>query len=85
MTKLERIVRRSLAAGSRDLVVTLHPGHGDHPPLIEVREKGRRSGYTAPIASLFIMLAQREADRKLAARRGARRTSLRTLVAGRDR
>lgn len=71
MTRLERKVQRLAGEiDGRELVVTLRPGP---TPAIEVREKGRRSGYAVSVASLFTMLALREAERVIEARRAARR------------
>ena len=76
MTVLSRKVRRVVRPenGRRDLVVILHPGAD---PLVEVREKGRRSGYAVTVARLFTMLAIRAADvaraEKLAKRRAKAR------------
>lgn len=55
MTGLNRKVRR--AAG--DYVVILHPGQF---PTIEVREKGRRAGFSVTVGGLHTMLAMRAAD-----------------------
>jgi len=69
MTLLERRVRRVVLSDRRNLVVTLLPGA---VPMLELREKGRRSGYTVTLAGLFTMLAVRAADQKRAARRAAK-------------
>jgi hypothetical protein len=72
VTKLMRTVKRTVAARPRPLVVILHPPIGDHPALIELREAGRRTGYTITLGALFTILAQREADRGRPARRRGR-------------
>jgi len=70
VTALERKVRREVArAGGRALVVILHPAAGEHPAVLEVREKGRRVGFSAPLGAVFQMLAQRSADNARASRR----------------
>lgn len=72
MTPLARKVSRSVPAPRRALVVTLDPNNGD--PILSIREKGRRSGYSVTLPGLFLMLARRDADNKLAAKRAARRS-----------
>jgi len=75
MTPLSRKLRRTVAhpRGSKTLVlvVTMEP-LGAEGALIEVREKGRRSGFQITVAALYQMLAQREADRAVAERRAKR-------------
>ena len=65
MTALNRRVRRA-AAG---YVVILHPGA---TPLVEIREAGRRKGFSVTLASLYTILATREADRVRAEKRARR-------------
>jgi hypothetical protein len=65
MTKLERQVRRAVAAGRRELVVILTPGE---TPTLELREKRRRSGFAIPLGALYVILAERAADVARAAR-----------------
>jgi len=75
VTVLTRRVRRSVSTRFRPLVVMLHPGA---EPTIELREKGRRSGFTITLASLFVVLAERAAAQAIAerkARRKARRAA----------
>ena len=60
MTRLERKVRREIPRGSRPLVVILEPNPAG--AILEIREKGRRSGFAVPVASLYTMLALRAAD-----------------------
>lgn len=75
MTALERKVRREVQRdGGRALVIILHPAIGEHPAVLEVREKGRRAGYSAPVGSVYQMLAQRAADNARASRRTRART-----------
>lgn len=77
MTQLTRRIRRvvpgsALLSGphGRTLVVTLLPADEHGPTMIEVREKGRRTGYRVSIGSLYVILATRDVE----ARRGKRKT-----------
>jgi len=56
MTGLNRVVRRKIKAGHRQLVVILHPGTD---PLIEVREVRKRKGLSITVEGLYYMLAMR--------------------------
>jgi len=78
MTELTRKVRR-VVKGDRTLVVTLIPWDEHGPTTIEVREKGRRTGYRVSIGSLYVMLATRAAELRQwkKAPRRRRRTLLR--------
>jgi hypothetical protein len=79
VTGLTRKVRREVArASGRPLVVILHPAEGDRPAVVEVKEKGRRAGFSAPVGAVFQMLAERAANMRRSSRRGARATSLLT-------
>lgn len=69
MTKLNRVVKRA-ASG---YVISLLPGA---VPLIEVREKGRRKGFSIAPANLYVLLALREADRSRVAKRKIKRGRL---------
>lgn len=60
MTGLTRTVKRGVPGGRRGFVVAIHPGKD---PMIEVREKYRREGFSITVASLYTILAWREADR----------------------
>jgi hypothetical protein len=71
MTPLTKSVRRAIPDGRRGLVVSLIPNPGG--PLLEIREKGRRKGFAAPISRLYVMLARLEADRLMAEKRAARK------------
>lgn len=70
MTTLSRTLRRRVPGGRRGFVVILHPGAA---ALVEVREARRRRGFSIPVASLYTILAQREAERARAEKRAARR------------
>jgi len=70
MTDLQRVLKRRVPGGRRGYVVILHPGA---TPLLEIREAGRRKGFAAPIANLYTILAQREAERVRAEKRAARK------------
>ena len=71
MTRLGRKLQRlCMNVDGRDLVVAMHPG--SHP-VISMREKGCRNGFEITVGSLFTLLALREADRRIAVRRGRRR------------
>lgn len=70
MQAITRKVRREAPGPRRPIIITLEPGE---EPTIEVREKGRRSGYRIPVRSLYTVLAQRAADNALALRRLRRR------------
>jgi hypothetical protein len=79
MTDLARIVRRRVrAAGRRGFVVILHPGV---VPLVEIREAGRRSGFSVPVANLYTILAQREAERVRAEKRARRAARKKEVMA----
>ena len=73
MTRLERKVRRSVAAGRRSFVVMLHPAEGENPARVEVRESGARKGHAVTVEGLYRMLADRAVENRRAARRGVRR------------
>jgi hypothetical protein len=70
MTDLTRTLKRRVPGDRRGYVVILHPGA---TPLVEIREAGRRKGFAAPIANLYVMLAQREAERVRHEKRAARK------------
>ncbi len=72
MTVLSRPVKRRVPGGRRGFVVSLHPGL---VPLVEVREAGRRKGFSVPVANLYTILAQREAERERAEKRAARKAA----------
>ena len=73
MTILNRRLKRAVPDPRRPLVVMLHPAHGELPALIEVREKGRRSGPRISIPALHSLLVRREVDGRRAERAHLRR------------
>lgn len=73
MTPLARRVRRKVDAPRRPLVVTLTPD-----PLgafLELREAGRRAGFSITLAGLYVLLAKRAADNAIAERQARRRAA----------
>lgn len=73
MTTLRRTVKRSIPQErGRGFVVILHPGA---VPLIEIREARRRKGFSCPVPNLYVILAQREAERARAEKRAARKAA----------
>jgi len=73
MTDLTRTLKRRVRAvdyrHQRGFVVILHPGPA---PLVEIREAGRRKGFSVPVANLYVILAQRAAEQARAEKRAAR-------------
>lgn len=80
MTALNRRVRREIPAARRPLIVMLIPGE---LPLIEIREKGRRKGFAAPVAAVYVMLAKRAAEQALWEKKQARLARQKERRAGR--
>ena len=73
MIRLERPVRRKVDKAARHtLVVSLVPSEA-LGGIIEVRELGRRKGFSIPLSNLYTLLAQREAERAIAERRAKRK------------
>lgn len=72
MTDLTRILKRRVPGERRAFVVILHPGA---VPLVEIREAGRRKGFSAPVANLYTILALRDAERARAEKRAARKAA----------
>ena len=72
MTPLSKPVRRAVQAYRRGLIVTLEMVGPD--PVIGVREKGRRKGYTVTVEGLFLILAKRAADIEVANRKAKRKS-----------
>jgi hypothetical protein len=73
MTDLRRTVRRRTvepcATVRRRLIVALEPGD-----VLAIREAGRRRWYRAPIARVFVTIAQWNIAAERAARAAAKRT-----------
>lgn len=66
MTALARKVRRETPSTPRPLIVSLIP-----PGIIEVREKGRRAGFSLTVGSLYVILAERAASARKRRVRGS--------------
>ena len=70
MTRLTKDVVRFVPAGRRGLVVTLSPN--GTVPVLTIRERGRREGFSVTVEGLYHLLARKEADRVVGERRSRR-------------
>lgn len=78
MTKLTKPVTRETPrlVGNRPIILTLTPAGAQNEALINLRLKGRRTGYTVALSDLYRIAAQWHGLKLAAARKAARKAGI---------